>query len=240
MINKQSPIPIYHQLEELLKEMIDSDQWKAGEAIPSERELSETYGISRMTVRQALTNLVNEGLLYRKKGTGTFVNDRKVEQILQGLTSFSEDMTERGLKPSSDILSYGTVKASASVASKLGLELGSDVLQIERIRLADNEPMALETAYMPLHLTSGLTKETAKDSIYHYIEDALGLRIAEAHQELEAIAANERDAAYLQIEPGCPVLKITRITFLDNDKPFEYVKSLFRADRYRFYHQLKR
>lgn len=240
MIDKKSPIPIYHQLEELIKNQIDSGQLQPDQAIPSEREFTEQYQISRMTVRQALTNLVNDGFLYRKKGTGTFVNERKVEQVLHGLTSFSEDMLERGLTPSSEILSYEIVPASLSVAQKLEIEVEKPVLQIERIRLADDVPMAIETAYMPIHLTEGLTKELAKDSIYQFIEEKLSLKIDEAYQELEAVAASDHDAKYLHIKKGSPVLRIMRVTYLENRTPFEYVKSSFRADRYRFYNQLKR
>lgn len=240
MIDKKSPVPIYHQLEEFIKQQINSGQLQPNQAIPSERELTEKFQISRMTVRQALTNLVNDGFLYRKKGTGTFVSERKVEQVLQCLTSFSEDMLERGFQPSSEILSYETIPASQSVATKLHIEAGQKVLKIVRIRLADQVPMARETAYMPAHLTDGLTKELAKDSIYQFIENHLSLQIDEAYQELEAVAANELDAKYLEIEKGSPILRISRVTYLVNQLPFEYVKSSFRADRYRFYHHLKR
>lgn len=240
IIDKKSPVPIYHQLEELVKNQIDTGQLQPDQAIPSEREFAEQYQISRMTVRQALTNLVNEGFLYRKKGTGTFVNKRKVEQVLQGLTSFSEHMLERGLTPSSQMISYETVPANKSVAEKLHIQPDEPVLRIERIRLADNVPMAIETTYMPSTLTTGLTKEQAMDSIYQYIEDDLGLTIKEAQQELEAILASSKNAKSLLIEKGSPVLRITQTSYLEDDTPFEYVKSLFRADRYRFYNKLKR
>lgn len=239
-IDKKSPVPIYHQLEEVIRTQIDTGLLQPDDAIPSEREFAEQYQISRMTVRQALTNLVNEGILYRKKGTGTFVNKRKVEQVLQGLTSFSEDMMERGLKPSSKIISYETIPAKRSVASRLGISEGDKVLQIERIRLADDVPMALETAYMPFHLTKGLNVELAKDSIYQFIEEELSLTIEEAYQELGAVVATAHDAKYLQIEENTPVLRIIRITNLEDGTPFEYVISSFRADRYRFFNTLKR
>ena len=240
MIDKNSPVPIYHQLEEQIKSQIESGELRPNEAIPSEREFTEKYQISRMTVRQALTNLVNEGLLYRKKGCGTFVSERKVEQVLNRLTSFSEEMLKRGLKPRSNILSYETVVANPSVSAKLGLAVNEPVLRIERIRLADDVPMAIETSYMPLHLTKGLTEELAKDSIYQFIEEQLSLKISEANQELEAIAANEHEAYHLNIPKGSPVLRMKMVSYLEDETPFEYVKSSFRADRYRFYVQLKR
>lgn len=240
MIDKTSPIPIYHQLEENIRSQILAGELKPNEPIPSERDYCDQYQISRMTVRQALSNLVNEGLLYRKKGTGTFVNEHKLNQSLNGLTSFSEEMIARGLSPSSDILSFGTVPASRSVAKKLEIDIKEPVLKIERIRLADQAPMAIETAYMPVALTAGLTEEMARDSIYHFIEKHLSLKISEAVQEIEAIIASEDEARHLKIEKGSPVLKIRMVSYLEDHTPFEYVDSSFRADRYRFYAQLKR
>lgn len=239
-IDKKSPVPLYHQLEEAIRSDIKSGVLKHDQLIPSEREYASLYGISRMTVRQAINNLVNEGLLYRKKGTGTFVNKQKVEQVLSTLTSFSEDMYERGFTPSSKLLSYDEIPADRTVAEKLQVEEGTPVLRMERLRLADQLPMALEVAFMPIHLTEGLKEEQAKDSLYSFIEDKLSLRIDEAYQELEAEAATDHVAAHLDIEPDSPVLKITRITYLENAVPFEYVRSSFRADRYRFYSTMKR
>lgn len=240
MIDRNSRLPLYHQLEEAIKQQIQTGSLKPDDPIPSEREFSEEYGISRMTVRQALTNLVNEGLLYRRKGSGTFVNKQKVEQILQGLTSFSEDMKERGFEPGNRILSYEMTAADRLVAGKLHVDQGTEVLRIARIRLADGLPMALETAYMPLSIARDLKKEQAKDSLYDYIEKTLSLKIDEAYQELEASAATEQVAEHLQIEEGSPILKINRVTYLEDGQPCEYVQSAFRADRYRFYNVLKR
>lgn len=114
-INKHSPVPIYHQIEEQLKAMIDKGELQPDMLLPSEREYSETFGISRMTVRQALSNLVSQGYLYRQKGKGTFVSKQKIKQPLQGLTSFSEDMKSRGRKPSSKLLRFEIIKADEHI-----------------------------------------------------------------------------------------------------------------------------
>ncbi|WP_153125597.1 GntR family transcriptional regulator [Peribacillus tepidiphilus] len=240
MIDKNSPIPIYHQLEEYIKSQIECGALKVDEAIPSEREYAERYQISRMTVRQAINNLVNEGYLYRQKGRGTFVNKQKVEQKLQGLTSFTEDMLERGMKPSSKLLSFQIIPADIQVASRLKLKENTPVYEIQRVRLADDVPMALETTYLPANLVKGLTEEIINQSLYKYIEDTLLLTISEAAQQIEAASAKEIEVKHLEIEKGSPVLLILRTSYLQDGTPFEFVKSAYRADRYKFVHTMKR
>ncbi|WP_342432974.1 GntR family transcriptional regulator [Neobacillus sp. FSL H8-0543] len=240
MINKSSPIPIYHQLEEYLKQQIESGILMEEAAIPSEREFAETFQISRMTVRQAINNLVLEGYLKRQKGRGTFVNKIKIEQELQGMTSFTEDMVSRGMQPSSKLLSFQIHPADKKTAQELQITPNDLVYTIKRIRLADGVPMALETAYIPVNLVPGLTEGNSNQSLYQYIEENLSLSISEASQEIEASIATIKEAKSLAIEPGEPILLIVRISYLANGTPFELVKSSFRADRYRFTHKMKR
>jgi GntR family transcriptional regulator len=240
MINKNSPIPIYHQLEEFIKQQIDQGDLKEEEAIPSEREFAERFQISRMTVRQAINNLVMDGLLKRQKGRGTFVNKKKVEQELQGMTSFTEDMVSRGMQPSSNLLSFQMIPAGKKTSLDLKIAENDLVYKIKRIRLADNAPMALETAYIPVEIVPGLTEENSNLSLYQYIEDHLSLSISEAKQEIEASIASSQEAEPLGIEEGDPILLIVRISYLQDGTPFELVKSSFRADRYRFTHTMKR
>lgn len=240
MINKNSPVPIYHQLEEYIKQQIENGLLKEEEAIPSEREFSERFQISRMTVRQAINNLVMEGYLNRKKGRGTFVSKKKVEQELQGMTSFTEDMLSRGMKPSSKLLSFKIIEADKKTALELKIAENDPIYKIKRIRLADGAPMALETAYIPVNLVPGLTEENSNLSLYQYIEEHLSLSISEATQEIEASIAEEHIAEPLGIEEGEPILLIVRIAYLQDGTPFELVKSSFRADRYRFIHTMKR
>jgi len=240
MINKNSPVPIYHQLEEYIKQQIENGLLMEETVIPSEREYAERFQISRMTVRQAINNLVAEGYLKRQKGRGTFVNKKKVEQELQGMTSFTEDMLSRGMSPSSTLLSFQIIPADKKTATDLGIEENNFVYKIKRIRLADNAPMALETAYIPVELVPGLTEENSNLSLYQYIEEHLSLSISEATQEIEASIVSSHDAEPLGIKIGDPILLIERISYLQNEVPFELVKSTFRADRYRFVHTMKR
>lgn len=240
MINKNSPIPIYHQLEEYIKQQIEGGLLQEEETIPSEREFAERFEISRMTVRQAINNLVMDGYLYRQKGRGTFVNKKKVEQELQGLTSFTEDMLSRGMTPSNRLLSFQILPADAKTAKELSISEGELIYKIKRSRLADGAPMALETAYIPVSIVPGLTEGNSNQSLYRYIEEVLSLSISEAKQEIEASIADESAAKELSIEKGAPILLMVRTSFLQDGTPFELVKSAFRADRYRFIHTMKR
>ncbi|MFE0506802.1 GntR family transcriptional regulator [Peribacillus butanolivorans] len=240
MIQKNSPLPIYYQLEEAIKEAIQNHELEPGEMIPSEREYTEKYEISRMTVRQAISNLVNEGYLYRQRGKGTFVAHKKIEQPLQGLTSFSEDMRSRGLEPSTRVISFTEVNADHDLAAKLEVEAGTPIFELKRVRLADQQPMAYEMLYISKDLALGLTKEIAVTSIYSYVEKTFGLKIQHGRQVIEASIAQKKEAEMLEIAEGAPVLLIERISTLDTKKPLEVVRSVYRADRYKFTMNMER
>jgi GntR family transcriptional regulator len=240
MINKNSPIPLYYQLEEHIKVLIEKGELQPGDALPAEREYAEKYQISRMTVRQAFTQLVNEGYLHRLQGKGTFVAERKIEQPLQGLTSFTEDMKARGLEPGSQLINFEIIPATSQVANQLSILEYGPVYEIKRIRLADGVPMALETNYISANLINGLTEQIVKQSLYAYIEGQLNLRIDSASQIIESSIASQYEAEFLKISKGAPVLLIQRNTYLQDGTPVEYVKSAYRADRYKFMIQMKR
>ncbi|MER2057922.1 MAG: GntR family transcriptional regulator [Niallia sp.] len=238
MIIKDSHIPIYYQLEMEIKEIIKNLQ--PGDPISSEREFSEKYGISRMTVRQAINNLVAEGVLVRQRGKGTFVATPKVEQELSGLTSFSEDMRSRGLTPQTKILDFKTIPCPRGIASKLQIEEGDTVYEFSRLRIADDIPMALETSYLPTTLIKDLQEETLHGSIYEYVEQTLYLKISHATQTIESTLSQKNESTPLGIKEGAPVLLMERYSYLENGTPFEYVKSIYRGDRYKFVIDMKR
>ncbi|MCM3655008.1 GntR family transcriptional regulator [Metabacillus litoralis] len=242
MIKKDSPIPIYYQLEEIIKDLIEKGKLKPGDSLPAEREYAEKFEISRMTVRQAFTQLVNDGYLYRIQGKGTFVAERKpkIEQALQGLTSFTEDMKARGMKPGSQLVQFEIIPATSLIANQLGIQEYGPVYEIKRIRLADDVPMALETNYISANFIKGLTEKIVNQSLYSYIENQLNLRIDHASQVIESSVADELEAEYLNIQPGAPVMLIQRNTFLKDGTPVEFVKSTYRADRYKFMIQMNR
>jgi len=240
MINKSSPIPIYYQIEEFIKELIENGELRPGDSLPPEREYAERYQISRMTVRQAFTQLVNEGYLYRMQGKGTFVAERKIEQPLQGLTSFTEDMKARGLEPGSQLIHFEIIPATKQIAGQLLIAEYGPVYEIKRIRMADSVPMAIETNYISANLVKGLTEQIVNKSLYAHIEGQLDLRIESASQIIESSIASQSEANYLKISKGAPVMLIQRNTFLKDNTPVEFVKSVYRADRYKFMIQMKR
>ncbi|WP_082233240.1 phosphonate metabolism transcriptional regulator PhnF [Halobacillus massiliensis] len=234
MIDKKSPLPMYYQIEENIKQRISNGDYQPSDMIPSERELSDTYKVSRMTVRQAINNMVNKGILFREKGKGTFVSAKKIEQPLKGLTSFTEDMQARGMKPSSKLVSFNKIGASAELARKFEREEGELVFQIKRIRYADGKTMAIENSYIPVELLPDLTEQVVSGSIYDYVEKTLKQSIGKASQFIEASIAEDSQSAMLQIPPDSAILNIERNTFLADGTPFEVVNSSYRADRYKF------
>ncbi|WP_117168593.1 GntR family transcriptional regulator [Paraliobacillus sediminis] len=240
MIDKNSAVPIYHQLEEHIKKLIENGDLKPGDMIPSEREYAEKYKVSRMTIRQAIVNLVNERYLYRVKGKGTFIMEKKLEQSLQGLTSFSEDMKSRGMKASSKLISFEIIPADSKLADQLGIQEHGPVYEIKRIRLAEEVPMALERTYISANKVKGLTEEIVQQSLYKYIEEKLHLKIAKGTQEIEAVLVNSEEVEYLNVPEHSPIMLIQRTTSLEDGTIFEVVKSSYRADRYKFMIDLTR
>jgi GntR family transcriptional regulator len=240
-IYRNSPVPRYHQLKEILRERIRSGEWKPGDLIPSERELSETYHISRMTTRQAITDLVNEGVFYREQGRGTFVTRNKITQQLIRLTGFTEDISARGQHPSTKTLSAIMAPADELSAERLRVAVGTPIFCLQRLRLADGEPLAIEFSHLNFKGCERLLEEDLEhQSLYRVLESKFGLPLMEADQELEAGLAGADEAALLKIAQGSAVLFTRRITYVDRNQPIEYAKSVYCGAKYTFYTHLRR
>lgn len=239
--DERGMIPLYHQLRRMIQEKIENEELKPGDRLPSEREIAEEYGISRMTVRQGITELVRMGLLYRRQGKGTFVAEPKIEQGMVNLTSFTEDMTSRGLVPGARVIDVRCVQATKKMASVLKLGVDRRVIRIERLRLANGEPMALETSHVPYQVAPSLANEDLNaQSLYVLLETRFGVRLATARQTIEPVLANEYEAGLLGVEQGSPLLLIERVTFASSGEPVELAKAVYRGDRYKFYVDLAR
>lgn len=239
--SRDKPIPLYYQLKEIIKKQIETRELKARDCLPSEREYSEFYKISRMTVRQAITELVNEGYLYRQQGKGTYVAEKKIEQGLMQLTSFTEDMLRRGLQPSAKILSIQEKVMDEKATSALGLPEDEPVIVIKRLRLADGEPMALETCHLSYGKYSEILREDLENnSLYQFLEKRYSIRLNRATQVIEPGIARPEVAKLLHIRAGDPILILERTTFDQYDNPVEFVSSLYRGDRYKFIVELKK
>ena len=239
-LNKHSAVPLYLQLKELLNGQIMNGTLPAHNRVPSERELSEHYAISRMTARQALAELIQEGRLYTSQGKGTFVAEPKIQQNLHTLTSFSEDMRARGHVPSVRVLRRELIEASPEVARHLQVADGTPVVCLERLRLADDEPMAVETAYLCFNGAEHLLNMHLEQSLYALLAQTFAMVPASAQQEFEARLVRTREHTLLKLPPSAPVLAIQRTTFDHHNQPFEYVQSVYRGDRYRFVARLTR
>jgi GntR family transcriptional regulator len=240
-IYRNSPLPRYYQLKEIMRGRVKSDEWKPGDLIPSERELSEKYGISRMTARQAITDLVNEGLFYREQGKGTFVSQRKITQQLIHLTGFTEDIRARGQKPGTKVLSAEMFPADETTAEKLSIDPGTLIFRLQRLRLADDEPLAIELSQISFKGCERLLDEDLEQhSLYRLLETKYGILLMEADQELEAGLAGNEEAQLLKISINRPVLFTRRITYTERNQPIEYAKAVYCGNKYTFYTHLKR
>ncbi len=234
-----SAYPKYYRLMEHIRAGIAQGVWKPGDAIPSERELSERFGISRMTVRQAIHRLVQEGLLRREHGRGTFVATPKLRQHLTRLTGFTEDMRQRGLRSRSQVLRLEMVEPSPDAATALRIRPWQSVLLLERLRLAGEEPIALESCY--LHFpgnTRLLARDFTASSLYRTLVEEFEVIPSRAEQQVEAVLATARERKLLHLPPNSPVLRNRRVTYDQHDRPFEYTESAYRGDRYVFYVEL--
>jgi GntR family transcriptional regulator len=240
-IYRNSPLPRYYQLKEIMRERIRLGEWKPGDLIPSERELGETYGISRMTARQAITDLVNEGLFYREQGKGTFVSQHKITQQLIQLTGFTEDIRARGQRPGTKVLSAEMFPADEATAERLRVSQGTLIFRLRRLRLADDEPLAIELSQISFKGCERLLEEDLENnSLYRVLETKYGISLMEADQELEAGLAGNEEAQLLKISISRPVLFTRRVTYTDRNQPIEYAKAIYCGNKYTFYTHMKR
>lgn len=231
IIDKSSIVPIYYQLKEYIKDQIKNGVWKAEELIPSERELTEQFQINRMTVRQSITELVHEGFLRKQRGVGTFVTQPPSGRSLAKLTSFSTDILN--LKPGSRLLAMNVIPAPQKTKEQLGLSDELQIIEIIRIRTADNEPIALEQVHLIYDKASPLLNENFENrSIYKILEEVCGYRLTRVAQTIEIAACTPEEAAHLDIDPTDAALLMERVTYLENGEPIEFARCIYRADRY--------
>lgn len=241
ILSKDSPVPLYFQIKSELERFIASGKWQPGMQAPSERELCDQYQVSRITVRQAITELVNEGRLVREQGRGTFVAQPRIEQQLTTLTSFTQDMLQRGQKPGSRVLQFGAEELPPQAAQALGLDPSAkhEALILKRLRTANDEPLTVETARLALPRCAALAGvNLERQSLYAALREKCGVLPTLARQQIKAMACPDAEAKILEIKKGSPVLHIIRSTFGQDNKAFEYVESVYRGDKYVFYAEL--
>jgi len=235
--NTPDSAPLYMRIKKLVQDAIGSEELKQGDSVPSERDVADLLQVSRVTVRKAFSELVDEGLLVQKRGSGTFVGSKRprIEQPLSRLTSFSEDMRLRGFSTKSDWLSRETRLPTPEESLKLSISPSEHVARFRRLRSADGVPLAIEDAVIPHKFLPDI--ETVQGSLYDALE-AHGCRPVRALQRLHAVAVNGLEAELLELEEGSPALSIERIAYLPDGRVVEYTRSLYRGDSYDFVAEL--
>lgn len=225
--------PLYSQIREAIRTKIQSGELSPGAPIPTELELQRIFNVSRQTVRQAVEALVTEGYLVRSRGKGTFVLQRRLEEPLPKLVSFTQEMRSRGAEPSTRSASASWVEPGRAVREALQVEAGERVLKIERVRCADGAPIVVLISYLPRWV--GLTgQEEFTGSLYELLQYRLGFKFAKAFQYIEAERSTPALARALEVSPRSPVLVLRRTLFAEDGRPIEYVEGFYRADRYRY------
>lgn len=240
-ISRSSTLPLHVQLQELLRTQVLSGQWTPGQAVPSENELIAQYGVSRATVRQAISALVQDGLLYRRQGKGTFAARPKLGLPLDVLRGFAEELQLRGLAPIIRVLGIGEVAEEPEVIRALRLGPEGRATRVERVILVEDEPLLWDRSYLPAGLLVPLSPDVlAYRPLFELIE-AAGHPIAEAEQTIEAGLAGEHAATeHLGVDGDAPVLAVRRTTYAEDGAPLEHSVAVYRADRYRYRVSLQR
>lgn len=223
--------PSYVRLKEWIQKRISSGEFVPGDALPSERALAAQHGLSRMTVRHAIDDLVSAGALYREQGRGTFVSARKMKQ--RNIASFSETVRQMGFVPSTRILGFSSAVPPRDIADRLMMG-AKPVYRALRIRLASDNPVALEEVFVPSHICPGLQTKDLKTSLYRLIEQTYGHAIGSADSRVSAAHPSARQQQHLAVSRTTPVLKIDSLYYGVSGEPLYYERAIYRADMYEY------
>lgn len=226
--------PMYIQIHNKIKKDIENKKWLVGERIPAERQLAIDFNVSRMTLRQAIKTLEDEGILERRLGSGTYVANQKVQEKVSGIMGFTEMMTAQGKTPASQTISFRMVQPSLSEKEKLELADEEEVLRMERVRFADGVPICYEIASVPRSLVNNYTRDEITTSLYQVLENKGHVNFGHVEQRIGASIANEETARLLDIKKGEAVVTRRQVSHLDTNQPFEYVRAQYVAERFEF------
>jgi GntR family transcriptional regulator len=230
--DRRRPEPLWHQAEMVLRQLIERGEWAAGTQIPNEDRLCDMLGISRITVRHALRNLEEGGLLRREHGRGTFVRSATVVAGVRGLTSFTDEMKTLALTPGTRLLEANRIEADGEIADALELSAGDPVVQLRRLRLGNGMPIGIQTTHLPEARVPGLFEDAQSvQSLYGWLKDNCGITPVKAKEIYRVGSVAARDAEMIQLPAGTPAFEVERIAY-DARGPFEYALSTMRADRY--------
>jgi len=235
-VDRSSYVPYYIQVMDALTDYINHGDGRPGEQLPGEPELCRLFGVSRTVIRQALKELEYDGLIVREKGKGTFIAEPKIrESLFQELTGFYQDMAAKGHAPVSKVLKQKIVPASSRIAGYLNLIPETPVIQIDRLRYVQDEPIVFVSAYLPHALCPKLlVADLTQRSLYEFLEQEYEMVIARGTRILEAGLANQYEAELLGVMLGAPLIVLDSISYLEDGTPIEFFHALHRGDRSRF------
>jgi GntR family transcriptional regulator len=239
MFKGEEETPFYQQLKDKIIDDIESGKLKHGDKLPSERELAEQYGISRMTARHTLSILEREGVVERRVGSGTFISNVKIEMDFITFNSFTRTMLGRGLTPSTQVLSISKNPAKQALASKLHILEGEELVVIKRLRLVNGIPISIEESFVPYKYCPGMDQQlTNNDSLYQMLESKYGITLVRATEYMKVKLAEEKDCKLLRIRSESPCVLREAVAYDDHGQPIEFSTSLTRSDIVRFYSEL--
>ncbi|HCW53017.1 MAG TPA: GntR family transcriptional regulator [Clostridium sp.] len=227
----------YKDIAEDIRNAIKNGKYNINEQLPLEKEMCSKYGVSRITIKKAVDELVNQGLVIKRRGSGTFVkgvDESSVQELSMAkqFSGFSE--SNKGKKVTTKVIKFEVINPTEEIAAKLQITTEDFIYHIIRARYSDDEPIVVEYTYMPISLIPGIKNEILMKSVYRYIENDLNLKIKSAHRTIRAILSNEIEQEYLKIDKNFPILEVEQVAFLDNGQPFEYSYSHHRSDKVEF------
>jgi len=242
MSRDQSGIPLHLQIRQHLLREIKSKRLQPGDRLPTEKALTEQFSVSRITARRALDDVAAMGLAERQSGRGTFVKSLQIEQELNALTGFVEDMSALGLRSTAKVVLVEDMAASAEVADHLDISLGQRIFHIQRVRLANDQPISLDVSYLREDIGAAVADENLEDRpFYSILEEQLGIPLGQGQYILDSVGADVQVAAHLDVPAGSPILRIERTAFaLRDDRPLIYEFLHYRGDRVRYRLSLQR
>lgn len=231
MLDKNSSTPLYIQLDDILRLHISNGDWKPQQLIPSENQLCKMYGISRMTVRSVITSLVNEGLLYRVQGKGTFVSAPKISAKSPAYVGIREQLEKQGFLIDTKLIELQVMPAGKNVGQILNIEASLEVYHIRRVRYADGKPVSIHESYIPRQFCESLCEnDIEQEQLCHVLDEKYHLTAKKVHETLESVSASASEAKLLNISRGHPLLLLKEINYTATGQTFEYTKIVFRGD----------
>jgi GntR family transcriptional regulator len=235
-IDYDSPVPYYSQLKQILLEKIHQEVWKVGEALPTQIELCDQYGVSKAVVRQALKSLEDEGRITQRRGKVACVAEPKISgRLLQNLSGTFQDMIELGYYPTTKIIKNHLVPANPKVAQRMGIPEGTQVIELERLRFIKEEPFVIIVSYLPYTLCPEILHvDLTGKSLLEELKNQYGIVLTSSKRSIEAVIATEYEAKLLNVKKGAPLLLFTSASLMRGGEPVGTTEALFRGDRAKF------